>query len=386
MRIIYNNLFTLRSKYKIRINVMALDLSKYTFSFGAHRRRDVIWIAFPYDRPLKVALQKALPALKWSQSNKSWYIADQPHFREQLSLPPKEYKGKEVVHKISQVNLQALEYLQQALRLKAYSESTIRTYSIEFAQLLYLLGDFPVSELQPAKVRDYMLYCIDELHLSVNQIHSRLNALKFYFEQVLHREQFFVEIPRPQKPSTLPKLLSTKEIQRLFDATGNPKHRLMLQLCYGMGLRVSEVVRLQIADIDSGRMLVHIRGAKGKKDRYVPLPASALPQMRAYYREYEPKEFLFEGQYGGQYSIRSMQSVFHTAMEKAKIRKKVGIHGLRHSYATHLLEYGTDMSFIQQLLGHNDAKTTAIYAKVTEAHLSKVESPLDRIRDSKTKN
>jgi len=151
----------------------------------------------------------------------------------------------------------------------------------------------------------------------------------------------------------------------------------MLKLCYGMGLRVSEIVNLKIVHIDSGRMVVHIEAAKGKVDRYVALPASVLEELRNYYRAYRPKVYLFEGQYGGQYSIRSVQAVFKNAMRRAKINKSVGIHGLRHSYATHLLECGTDLSFIQKLLGHKDIKTTEIYAKVSNRQLGSVKSPLD---------
>lgn len=188
-----------------------------------------------------------------------------------------------------------------------------------------------------------------------------------------------MEIPRPQKPSTLPKVLSEKDIQKLFDVVSNPKHLLMLQLSYGMGLRVSEIVKLKIADIDSARMLVLIENSKGKKDRYVPLPETLLTSLREYYKSAKPKLYLFEGAQGGQYAVRSVQAVFHNALAKAKIRKKIGIHGLRHSYATHLLEYGTDMSFIQKLLGHTDIKTTEVYAKVSNTHLSKIKSPLDRL-------
>ena len=144
-----------------------------------------------------------------------------------------------------------------------------------------------------------------------------------------------------------------------------------------MGLRVSEIVNLKITDIDSQRMVVLIEAGKGKKDRYVALPTSILEELRNYYRANRPTKYLFEGQNGGQYSVRSVQAVFKDAMEKAKINKSVGIHGLRHSYATHLLESGTDMVFIQKLLGHQDIKTTEIYAKVSNRILSNVKSPLD---------
>uniref|UniRef100_UPI00057B9432 tyrosine-type recombinase/integrase n=1 Tax=Sphingobacterium sp. T2 TaxID=1590596 RepID=UPI00057B9432 len=151
------------------------------------------------------------------------------------------------------------------------------------------------------------------------------------------------------------------------------------QLCYGMGLRVSEIVNLKVSDIDSGRMQVLIEAGKGKKDRYVPLPSAVLDLLREYYKAYRPKTYLFEGRYGGRYSVRSVQAVFKNAMKAAKVNKPIGIHGLRHSYATHLLEYGTDMSFIQQLLGHNDIKATMLYAKVSNAQLNSIKSPLDRM-------
>lgn len=153
----------------------------------------------------------------------------------------------------------------------------------------------------------------------------------------------------------------------------------MLRLCYGLGLRVSELVGLKVADIDSGNMQVHIQRAKGKKDRYVALPSSILEQLRAYFREYRPKEYLFEGQYGGAYTARSAQAVFKQALRKAGINKQIGIHGLRHSYATHLLEAGTDIGFIQKLLGHEDIKTTLLYAQVTNHDLKRVKSPLDNL-------
>ncbi|MGH2644291.1 MAG: tyrosine-type recombinase/integrase, partial [Chitinophagaceae bacterium] len=222
-------------------------------------------------------------------------------------------------------------------------------------------------------------YCLQKCKLSENQMHSRLNALKFYFEQVLHKEKFFFEIPRPKKPSFLPKVLSVEEVRALFKATANLKHRMMLKLCYGMGLRVSEVVRLKPEHIDSKRMQVLIAGAKGKRDRYVVLPETILEELRAYYRQYHPNGYLFEGQNAGQYAIRSVQAVFRQAMRKANINKPVGIHSLRHSYATHLLEYGTDISLIQKLLGHQNIKTTQIYTHVSRSVIAKIKSPLDHI-------
>ncbi len=356
---------------------MPFEADRYRFSFGEHRDKEVIWIHFPNDRQLITHLKQYTKA-RWSSSEKCWYVSDTSHYRSLFLLPQKSI-GSRALSKIHPANKPAFKRFREQLTLKGYSPNTIKTYCLEFAQLLYVLKAHPAEQLSPEQLGSYILYCAQKCKLSENQLHSRLNALKFYYEQVLHREKFFVEIPRPKKPSTLPKVLSQKDIAALFRVTTNIKHLLMLKLCYGMGLRVSEIVRFKIEHIDSGRMQVLIAGAKGKKDRYVTLPQSILDELRAYYKEYKPVYYLFKGQYGGQYSVRSVQAVFKKAMKKANIRKPVGIHSLRHSYATHLLEYGTDITYIQQLLGHNNIKTTQRYTHVSRRELSRVKSPLDRM-------
>ncbi|MDR0801371.1 tyrosine-type recombinase/integrase [Fluviicola sp.] len=357
---------------------MSFHPKNYQFSVGEHQDKNVIWVQFPYGECLKNELKEKFPTAKWSASKKCWYLPDVGSIRKEIGLPEKTESGKAVIAKIHSVNLAALQKMHELLLLKSYSPNTIRTYCQEFSQLLSQLKNTNVDTLTPERLRSYFLYCTTKLKFSETLIHSRMNAIKFYFEQVLKREKFFFEeIPRPKKKSSLPKAFGKNDISKLFSTIENPKHLLMLKLCYGMGLRVSEIVNLKITNIDSGRMLVHIENAKGKKDRYVTLPSSVLEDLRNYYKVYRPKEFLFEGQYGGQYAIRSVQAVFKTAMQKAKINKAVGIHGLRHSYATHLLEAGTDMVFIQKLLGQRDLKTTEIYAKVSNRQLSQVKSPLD---------
>lgn len=351
----------------------------FNFSFGLHKDSDVIWIHFPYTIENNKFLKENLSHVKWSQSQKCWYVLDNVTNRKILSLPDKIYTGKDLLLKINEVNKSEWFRFVEFLRLKAYSENTIKTYATEFAQWLYALNNIPVIHANSEQLRSYLLYCITELKLSENQIHSRLNALKFYYEKVLLHPNFFMEIPRPKKKSNLPKVLSKQDIKKLFEVTTNTKHRMILKICYGLGLRVSEIVDLKIANIDSNRMLVHIENSKGKKDRYVPLPNSILDELRNYYKEFKPKVNLFENQYNQSLAIRSVQNVFKTAMTKAKINKKIGIHGLRHSYATHLLEYGTDMIFIQKLLGHSNIKTTEVYAKVSNTFLSKVISPLDQM-------
>lgn len=352
---------------------------KFSFNPGKHRGKEVIWISFPYDDRLKNYLREHVKA-KWSSTRKSWYAPDVPVYRKLFGLEPAKPKvSKEVMVKIHAVNQVEMKKYIDHLILKGYSPNTIRTYSLEFAQLLYILKDMPAHELSAERLQSYFLYCAKKLKLSENQIHSRINAIKFYYEKVLGRPKMFVNIPRPKKALLLPKTLSVQEIKRLFEATENPKHLLMLKLCYGMGLRVSEIVNLKVSDINSGRMQVLVSRGKGKKDRYVNLPESALTSLREYYKAYKPKEFLFEGQYGGPYARRSAQAVFKQAMRRAKINKNIGIHGLRHSYATHLLEMGTDISLIQKLLGHHNIKTTLIYTHVSDKSLKKVKSPLDNL-------
>lgn len=335
---------------------------------------------FPNNDTLREELKLAFPTAKFSWTQKCWYLSDIAAIRRQLELEQKIEIGKAVYFQISEANKLALKRMYEELILKAYSQNTIKTYCNEFAQLLYVLKDVNVDTLSSDRLRAYLLYCTQKLKLSESVIHSRMNAMKFYFEQVLKRDKmFFSEIPRPKNKSPLPKVLSKNEVLRLFAQIENLKHQMMLKLCYGMGLRVSEIVALKINDIDSDRMMVRIENAKGKKDRYVPLPHSILDDLRKYYKEYQPKDYLFEGQYGGQYAIRSVQAVFKTGMKKAKINKNIGIHSLRHSYATHLMESGVDMVFIQKLLGHKDVKTTLIYAKVSDKQLRKIKSPLDNL-------
>jgi site-specific recombinase XerD len=282
--------------------------------------------------------------------------------------------------RIGSINKNVLRRMQQQLELKAYSPSTLRTYLYEMAQLLQKLGDIPADELKPEHLKRYFAYCYTQLGLTENTLHSRINAIKFYYEQVLRREKFFWEIPRPKKQIILPKLLNEKELGKLFNALENKKHKAMLFTAYSAGLRVSEIVNLKIKDIDSGRMQIFIGRAKGKKDRYVNLSPVLLDILRGYIKNYKPrpKVYLFESEFTGEaYPVRTVQQIFSNAKRKAGISKDVGIHSLRHSFATHLLEKGVDIRFIKDLLGHFDIKTTERYLHVARQKLVNIISPLD---------
>lgn len=349
-----------------------------SFKEAVHRNQKVILCSFAYDPRLVDDFRREFPSARWSRTHTAWYVPDTTLFRVRLNLPLPE-AGDNWLPKLFEYNKNEFIKFRNALTQRAFSPNTIHTYLSEFAQLLMLLKNHPVDQLSAERLNSYFLYCIKKLKHSEAQVYSRMNAVKSYFKLVLNKESVFDGVIRPKPSKPLPKVLSKEEISRLFSSTQNLKHLLLLKMAYGMGLRVSELIALKVAHIDLDRMQVHIVSAKGKKDRYVHFPKSLQWLYSDYLKAYQPRNFLFEGQFAGQYTTRSAQAVFQSAMNKAGIQKSVGIHGLRHSYATHLLEAGTDMVFIQKLLGHNHIKTTEIYAKVSNTILSRVQSPLDTI-------
>jgi len=284
------------------------------------------------------------------------------------------------IFKISAHNMLLLQRTVEQLQLKSYSASTLRTYKNEVGIFLQTIKNKKADLLTTEDVRRYIHYCIDKLLLSENTIHSRLNALKFLYEQVLGHEKFFVEIPRPKKHLQLPKVLGEQELRRLFAAPRNLKHKAILFIAYSAGLRVSEVINLRLQDIDRERQQLFIYCSKGKKDRYVRLSPMVLDVLEQYYKlsDIKPKNYLFEGNERGQpYSIRSAQQIFNDARKNAGILKTLSFHNLRHSFATHLLEKGVDVVFIKEILGHFDIRTTERYLHVRRDTLINIESPID---------
>lgn len=377
-----------------------------------HRGGEQIGIFFPKNEEINSTVRR-IKGIKWSQTHRCWYlplsvasynIIDEA-LRSKTSLDSsalKAYFNKRravaaslvstnqkqptksilatTAWKLSKENLGELNKFVEHLKLKAYSISTIKTYRSEFLQLLQLLKKKPVHELTADDLRRYFVYCFEKLKLTENTLHSRINAVKFYFEQVLGKEKFFWEIPRPKKPLELPNVLGEKEITRLFKALTNLKQKAILFTAYSAGLRVSETVNLRLQDIDSDRMQIKIKSGKGKKDRYVALSPIVLDILRSYIKLIEPRpvKFLFESDIPGQaYSSRSAQKIFQRAKEKAGIRKEVSFHSLRHSFATHLLEKGIDIRFIKDILGHFSIKTTEKYLHLKKDQLIQIVSPLD---------
>ncbi len=244
--------------------------------------------------------------------------------------------------------------------------------------LEFYSGKDPV-DITEADIREYLLYLIEEKEVSMSYQNQAINAIKFYYEQVLGRPVKTYYIQRPKTGRKLPNVLSEQEVQMILKHTANIKHKAILSLIYSAGLRRGELINLKPADIDSKRMYVKIRGGKGDKDRYSILSEKVLELLRKYFREYKPKEWLFEGQFGGQYSATSIQHILKDAVHRAGIRKRVTVHTLRHCFATHLLEHGVDLRYIQELLGHQSPKTTEIYTHITQRGLGKIKSPLDNL-------
>jgi site-specific recombinase XerD len=204
--------------------------------------------------------------------------------------------------------------------------------------------------------------------------------VKLLYKEVLPKSDINMSIPRPKKDSKLPSVLSQSEVIQILQATSNEKHKTILFLIYSAGLRVGEVVRLKPEDIESSRMLVRVKKGKGSKDRYTLLSQIALEQLRKYYKLYKPEIWLFPGgKEGDHITERTVQRVFEACCTKARINKEVSVHTLRHSFATHLLESGVDLRYIQELLGHASTKTTEIYTHVTQKNISEILSPLDRL-------
>ena len=267
------------------------------------------------------------------------------------------------------------------LKLKElrYSEKTIKAYKSLFEELINHYPTVEIDKIDEQKIIAFCQYLVIDRKVSASYQNQAINAIKFYYERVLGGQRKFYFLQRPDKEKTLPTVLSSEEITNILKATENLKHKTILTVIYSAGLRISELTNLKIKDIDSERKQIRIEQSKGKKDRYSLLSIKTLDLLRTYFKKYKPKEWLFEGQEGGQYSTRSIQTFFQEICKKAGIKKKVSVHTLRHSFATHLLENGTDLRYIQALLGHESSKTTEVYTHITTKGFDQIKNPLDNL-------
>ena len=298
------------------------------------------------------------------------------HNRQKLLAELEEELGSRVRRRdFSLQNEVPQEYIKKLKRLR-YSKSTIRTYTSLFRDFINY-SEKELDQRSTEDIRLYMDYLVEYRGIAASTQNQVINAIKFYYERILGMDKIQVEFERPRRERRLPDIMSKDEVMSIINAPTNIKHRAMLTLIYSAGLRCGELLNLKPGDIYSDRMLIHIRKGKGQKDRMTILSDKALDLLRLYYRSHKPNEWLFEGKTGGPYSAPSLRAVFKSAVTKAQINKRVRLHDLRHSFATHLLESGTDLRYIQSLLGHNSSITTEIYTHVSQSHIGLIKSPLD---------
>lgn len=361
---------------------------------GEIRKRPVVLLSFPFDSTL-IDLVKTFPNWAWSAKQKAWVIpySDEvisqifPVFRGKAWLDYSEFKKvklTEAAHASLPVpdpnpaTLSEIAKFQDWMRNRRYSESTIKNYAQSLRLFLRFTGNKNPEEITNADLESFHKDYIISRKYSASFQSLIINAVKLYFSNRLRRKLDPVAIERPKTPRQLPHVLSKEEVKAILEAHQNIKHRAMLSLIYACGLRRSELLNLKPQDIDSTRGMLRVNQGKGKKDRMVPISEKMVNLLRTYFQYAKPKEYLFEGTVLGQtYSPTSLQEVLKSAVKKARIKKAVTLHWLRHSYATHLLENGTDLRYIQELLGHNSSKTTEIYTHVSQKSLQKIRSPFD---------
>lgn len=368
-----------------------------------HRGERRIQIICNYDNDI-IERIKTIPGRRYSITLKSWHI---PYSKlNLLRFNPKKVEIRESVKNKTtktedpdwvkaggdetkkrqqdfidrHVNLLAFK---KYLSNKRYSHNTINIYTTAVKSFFAFIMKKPES-ITHQDFMDYNYRAIVEQGHSRSMQNAIISGLKLYFRKFSHNLIDMSVIERPYKSRKLPVVLAKEEVKAMIESTSNLKHRVILSLIYSAGLRMSEVLGLKIGHIDSSRMALVIEQAKGFKDRTVPLSPKILELLRDYYKAYHPKEYLFEGQKGGPYSSESVGRIVKVAAKKAGVKKRVTAHTLRHSYATHLLESGVDLRYIQVLLGHNSSRTTEIYTHVSNYSLSSIKSPFDELEEPQT--
>lgn len=267
----------------------------------------------------------------------------------------------------------------QHLKTRRYAKNTQEAYIYYVQTYLNRLAGYPAKYIDAKGVQRYLLKYYPPKDYSRSTQNIVINALKLFYQTEFSIPLDIEGVLRPRKERKLPDILSLDEVKSLLNSFKNEKHRTIFYLIYSGGLRLGELLALKVSDIDSSRMMIRIRQSKGAKDRDIPLSATCLEQLRLYYKAYKPTNYLIEGQNGGQYSDSSIRSLLKRALRDCHINKKITVHSLRHAYATHLLENGTDIRIIQELLGHSSSKTTELYTQVSKATKSQVPNPLDRL-------
>ena len=344
---------------------------EFTAKLITHKFEKRIAVYFEKNQ-LLIQRMRSIEGARWSQSRKCWHVPNSEENRIRFKVV------EPIIHSPSADGNVQLKKFEQWLLSRRYSENTIRTYTEALKVFLTYFNTKLAAEITNDDIIFYNNDYILKNKLSASYQNQIVNAIKLYYSTVQNKKIEISRIHRPKNAKLLPNVLSKVEVKKILEAHVNLKHKMMLCLIYSCGLRRGELLNLKLQDIDSKRNLIFIYQAKGKKDRIAPLSPKILEMLRSYYAGYKPSIWLFEGQNKGeQYSEKSIQSVLKNAVLKSGIQKPVSLHWLRHSYATHLLESGTDLRYIQELLGHRSSKTTEIYTHVSTKSLQQIKSPFD---------
>lgn len=363
-----------------------------------HRNKNLIAINFKFNLATKSYI-KSIEDVKWSNTHKTFYIEHTSANLHKLydtfrlknwyvnynALKSKKVEVNKKIIKTPSLKLPLLNEAKQTvlkkfrrwMQQKRLSNNTVDTYQ-EVTAFFLRYAQLKQKPITVKLIEQFNYDFIVRPNKSISYQNQCINGIKKYLEY-LETPLTSLNIERPKKPKKLPEVLSSYEVKTIMDSIINLKHKTLLSLIYSAGLRIGEALEIRISDIDSQRMLIHIKAAKGKKDRYTLLSANFLELLRTYYKIYKPNNYLFEGQNGGIYSASSAQNILKKAVKKAQINKTVTLHTLRHSFATHLLENGTDIRYIQTLLGHSSPKTTMIYTHVSETSIRNIKNPFDNL-------
>ncbi len=362
-----------------------------------HNQTKQIAINFKYDESVKEYI-KNFPETKWSDTHKTFYISYHKtrlnelflYFRQKKwyvnyeafknnSLPAKIAPAKQItlpLLKDEQAN--ELNRFKKWLEQKRFSPNTVNTYAEVTAFFLRYMNLKNLTQITARTIEQFNYDFIFVAKKSISYQNQCISGIKHLIDfKGLAIDT--LNIQRPNKDKKLPNILSKQEVKALFEATKNLKHKVLLSLTYSAGLRIGETLSIKPKDIDFERGLIHIKSAKGKKDRYTLLSQGLIPLLQTYIDHYNPKVFLFEGRYDAPYTQVSARQVLKKSLKKANIKKYATLHTLRHSFATHLLESGTDIRYIQELLGHNSPKTTMIYTHVSTTNLKDIKNPFDNL-------
>lgn len=322
---------------------------------------------------------KMIPGCYFSGVHKAWVFPVSEPNRRIFYKRMKQNKSGSIRHLNADL-LSGLEDFRRYLEINRYSESTIQGYISILKKFFLFHSEKHPNDIQINDIERFSHFYIIQRKRSAAFQNQLISALKKFYENRFHVKLSIGEIERPRKSSPLPKVLSQEDIQNLLSKVYNIKHRAILSLIYSAGLRRSEVLNLRITDVDSKRMVLNIRNAKGKKDRIAGLSLKILDLLRQYYTVYKPREYLFEGRYGGKYTAGSVNKIFQMAKMRAGISMIGGVHILRHSFATHLHESGYDIRIIQEILGHKSSKTTEIYTHISTKSILNVKSPFETLQ------